>query len=231
MKNNFPISEDKARNVYNALTLPVNQGGRFGYAKEKVQASFLRQELPLRNNQSTYAFDFQPKNGSKPTERLLQRTDNFHMLGLGLLLAVENKNKPGSAPLLAYPQLFEVQKLIASGTAIGGIADPDVRDLNAIYNGILAIKQVSTEVVSDVDTRRFYVVPSTQENGINDRSEANYADGIISIEPQPILVGKDSNALTVTIPTWPGIALQSNRADWEINLVAYAVGYRILGVN
>ena len=225
MKNQA-ISEEKRRSVFNVL--------KGEYVGKRIQPSYLRQEVVLKNNQSNYEFNFAELVAAalNATERRLRRTDAFKVLGMSLQLLIEETLKPGKGVLITYPNPFQVNQVTSAPSAsIPGVAVVSPKDLNAVYNGTISASVNNDTQFEYIETRQFLTVPSTQENSINDYTETDIAAGMISLEPHLLLNGKNTNKFVLTIPTWNAIAIQSHKPDWDIKAVLLLDGFHIPGVN
>src|SRR5689334_17283453 len=110
--------------------------------------SFLRQQVELKNNQTTLLFDFDGNQPGVSTERKLSSKDGFFAHSLGLYLLIEDSAKPGSGVLQSYPNY---QTIIRKA----GILVANASDLEALYNGQMKAQIDQTVVFDGLDTRRF----------------------------------------------------------------------------
>ena len=218
-----PITERKLREVFNML--------KAKYPNSRIQASALREEKKLENNNRTLTYSF-GEGTVISTERRLRRTDSFLIVGLGVFLAIEEVGKSGKAPLLTYPNPFQVGQIAIDAAPVLPLVPPiNAKDLNVIYNGTMNITVNKNAQAESVDMQQFYNVPTTQENSINDLSEIAYGAGVISMEPHIMLHGSLTNDLTIEFPSWPGIAIQSHKANWDAKVIVKPIGFLISGVS
>ena len=162
-----PITERKLREVFNML--------KAKYPNSRIQASALREEKKLENNNRTLTYSF-GEGTVIPTERRLRRTDAFKVLGMSLQLLIEETLKPGKGVLITYPNPFQVNQVTSAPSAsIPGVAVVSPKDLNAVYNGTISASVNSDTQFEYIETRQFLTVPSTQENSINDYTETDIA--------------------------------------------------------
>jgi hypothetical protein len=193
----------------------------------------LRQELVLKNNQSTYTFDFKTKDpsGTSTTEQLLAVTDSFGANTLMFGIVARNKNRPSANVLLSYPNLEVIAQAFngSSADVPTAPAKQSVNDLEAIYNGIASLQIGTNSIFDGLDMRRFRHVPATQQGVFASKAQADYLDGAVAIEPQLFLDGTQANRLSVTVPTFNGMAIEPDNADFQLVLVVVASGFRVQG--
>lgn len=193
----------------------------------------LRQERVLKNNQSTYVFDFKTPDptGHSTTEMLLAVTDSFGANTLMLGLVVRNRNKPSANVLLSYPNLEVIAPAFNNSTADtpSTPAKTAGTDIETLYNGSLILQIGSGTIFDGLDTRRFRHVPATQQGVFASKAQSDYLDGAVAIEPQIFLVGTEANKLTVTIPTFNSMSIEPDNADYELVLCVVASGFRVQG--
>ena len=191
----------------------------------------LRQELTIKSNQSTYNFDFRVANANSTTEQLLPLTDAFGVNELGLFLLVRNKTRAGSGVLQTYPNREAIAPAFANSTADApsAAAVQAISDLEAIYNGIAAVRIDQQVFFDGLDMRRFRRVPATQQGIFASQVQSSYGDGMVCIEPQLFFDGARKNQVSVTVPQLNGIALEPDNANFELALVCIASGFRVQG--
>lgn len=202
------------------------------YAPElQPTLSYLRQEQTLKNNQSSYAFDFKTANAKSTTERLISITDAVGVNQLQIGLMLREIARPSNGVILTFPSLDEVAPGFNASTvaAPSAAAKAAVRDLEAIYNGSVTLSVDNNTIFDALDTRRFREVPATQQGAFAGRNSARYEQGQVAIEPQLFLDGARSNKLIVNVPTFNGMAIEPDNAAFELVLVALASGFRVQG--
>ena len=204
---------------------------RAKYPNSQPSLGALRQEITLRNNQSAYEFDFKKANANSNTEQLLAVTDAFGANQLLIGLLVRNKTRQGNAVVQTYPNLEAIAPAFALSTAIApsGPALQAVADLETVYNGIASTRIDSTTIFDGLDTRRFRFVPQSQIGLFASQVQSKYTDGLVSIEPQLCFDGARKNLVTVTVPSFAGMAIEPDNPNFEIALVCIAYGFRVQG--
>lgn len=205
------------------------------YPQFQPSLGCLRQERVLKNNQSQYVFDFKSADpsGNSRTEQLLAVTDSFGANTIMLGIIARQKSRPSAHVLMTYPS----QEII-SGAFQGSTADNPtapaiqaVKDLETIYNGVCGLQIATNSIFDGLDTRRFRYVPATQQGVFASKSQARYLDGAVAIEPKLFIDGTQASKLTVTVPTFDGMAIQPDNADFELVLVLIASGFRVQGAS
>lgn len=193
----------------------------------------LRQERVLKNNQSSYVFDFKTADptGHSTTERLLAVTDSFGANTLMLGIIVRQKSRPSAHKLLTYPALEALAWAFNNSSADNPTqpAKQAAADLEAIYNGVCSLQIATNSIFDGLDTRRFRHVPGTQQGVFASQNQGDYLDGAVAIEPQLFLDGTQANRLTVDIPTFNGMNIEPDNNDFELVLVLVASGFRVQG--
>lgn len=214
----FPVS--RKRDLYERLRRAS------ALKKFPVTESFLRQDLVIKNNQTTYAFDFHQNNrAAERPQVLLSDKDVFVVSAMALCLAKVNPAKPQTAILHSYPnkQHFTVGSTVAA-------------DLEAFYNAELSAQIDSTVVFDPLSTLRFRHVPGNIElpieaGGAQAVPVSSYAGvpGLQDIEPGLVMNGQRSQKFTLELqrfetgtPAW-----ESGDADNVIKAVLYLDGYKI----
>lgn len=193
----------------------------------------LRQERVIKNNQSSYVFDFKTADptGRSVTERLLAVTDSFGANTLMLGLTVRQKSRPSANKLLTYPAVESVAIAFNNSTSDqpSTAAKLAASDLETVYNGNLSLQIATNSIFDGLDTRRFRYVPATQQGVFASQNQSEYLNGAVAIEPQIFLDGTQANKLQVEIPTFAGMAIEPDNADYELVLVLVASGFRVQG--
>lgn len=191
----------------------------------------IRQELTLKNQQSGYGFDFKAINAGSTTEQLLPLTDAFGANQLLIAIGVRNKTKPGSMVLITYPSLEAIAPAFNGSTvaAPSAAAIQAVADLETIFNGVTRASIDSTTIFDGLDTRRFRHVPATQVGLFASQAGSRYHDGQVNIEPQLYFDGARKNKVEVVVPSFNGMAIEPDNANFELVLVCIATGFRVQG--
>jgi hypothetical protein len=182
------------------------------YGKGRVIASFLRQEVVLKNQQNGYRFDFNDDNKGKATERRLAKQDLFVANSLGLFLLKEIAGKEGLGLLQTHP----APAVFVEAT---GVAFTRAH-LEAVYNGSLAVRQDNNVIVDKFPTAKFRKRNSQE-------TESHITDGMSEIEPNLVFIGDRKKEVSVEIPTVSGIQIESGVAGEEHKLVLVAFGFLI----
>lgn len=196
------MTNDATRDRELLLTLEAEFG------KGKVTRSFLREEAVLVNQNQTYAFAFDGNVKPKISERKVASQDIFVANRLGLFLLREDAVKIGSGVLRTA--------VTAEFAAAAGFVPAD---LEAIWNGSIKAEIDNVTIFEALESQDFRKVVT----------EFQPQYGKVSIEPRLVLNGKAKNKLTVTVPTWNGIQLQSVVAGTDHKLVLCAFGFLITG--
>jgi len=194
--------------------------------KFPVTESYLRQDVVIKNNQTTYTFDFNQTNrsGERPEVRLSDK-DVFVVNSMALCLAKVNPAKPQTAVLHAYPNAQHF-----------GIGTTTPADLEAFYNAELTAQVDSTVIFDPISTLRFRHVPELiQLPAIADEDPAipvsayQGVPGLVEVEPGMVLNGQRSQKFTLEMqrfesgtPAW-----ESGDANNVIKAVLYLDGYKI----
>lgn len=207
---------------------------------EKIKAQFgnstptlsvLRQEIVLRNNKSGYDFTFADRNDLSPTEIGLSVTDAFAANKLRLAIGVRQKSRNGAVVLMTYPSVAAIARAFANSTAESPSAAAKLAalDLEAIYNGTIKVAVDQSTIFERLNTARSRFVPQTQIGALAESTQSRYEDGQINIEPNLVLSGARTNKVEVNVPTFGGMAIEADNADFELVLVAELSGYRVQG--
>lgn len=195
------------------------------YPQLQPTLSYLRQEQTLKNNASSYAFDFKTANAKSVTERLISITDAFGVNQIQIGLILREIARPSNGVVLTFPSLDEV----TPGFTTAAAALRATRDLEAIYNGSVTLSVDNNTIFDALDARRFREVPVSQQGAFAGRNSARYDQGQVAIEPQLFLDGARSNKLIVNVPTFNGMAIEPDNPAFELVLVALASGFRVQG--
>ncbi len=204
------------------------------YPGAVVSPSFLRQDLELDNNKSTYKFNLLSEQAQPALpQRFLSRSDVFVALMFGLFIFPEDDDQKGREKLYTYPNPVA----FSGGTPA---------DLEVIYNGAMAVVVDNVTVTSNFWTRKFRQVPETQERATYTLQEAganvagapavandqqNPFDGLIEMPGRYKLFGRKKNEFRLEIPTYTGIDLD-NATSGTTNKVALILdGFLLEGID
>jgi hypothetical protein len=184
--------------------------------------SYLRAKQPLLNNKSQYDFNIVLQSGGQAVlpELKLQITDAFYCYAIGLFLEREETAKPGKAVLQTYPN--ETYFPVVVGPPAFTPAD-----LEAIYNGYMQIQVNQTVICQYLPTSQFRTVDTTLQSGTNNKSERHVDDGFVELEPNLKLAGSQNIKISVVMPSWANIAIESQSAGFVNNLVLMPLGFLI----
>lgn len=216
------------------------------------QNSFLRIEENLVDGQGTYNFNLRKENVSA-VERNLRRNDLFLTLGLGIMLRIENADRPGVLPLHSFAKVGRETVTPAS------VSDPAVytldeygfetADIEALYNGHLNVTTQTTVNFEAMPTSLFKKVApgivGTSANYVKDVNNGfDIESAIKTMAEEIVFAGTQDHKITLSFPTFAGAkynALQggvgtSTSDDTKIpntnyisKVVFYALGYLIPG--
>lgn len=196
---------------------------------------FLRVDVPIRSNKTTYDFNLADGIASsdlskvRNVERRLRKQDSFVATQLGLFIAPEaNTVNEGSGILLTYPDDG------ALNTAEGTAGDISTTDWQVFYNGSLGLQVGQQLVVDAIDNRQFMHIGTTQRgvgptsgSNLPNYSEVGQNNGFIHLEPNLRFSGENSNIFKLNVPNYSGIKLQATKTGWEIFAVLMLRGFLI----
>jgi hypothetical protein len=169
----------------------------------------LRKELVLKNNVAQYKFVFdQTDTGANKN---LRRQDVFVVTSWGLFLTREAQTAKGTGVLQTY-----VNTTFFLAVAGPSAFTPD--HLQTIYNGYLDTTTDKNKVYENYQTDRFQRIPQTQQSVTNAKSQRDPNDGYVDTDPLLFLNGERKNDIALNIPTFSGIAIESQTSGTD-NLV------------
>lgn len=201
-----------------------------------VSRSYLRQDIALADNRDSYSASFLAENGlGDLPQRRLSRADLFVAFMMGIFLIREAKAKPGSGVLLTYPNPVVFATVGTAGA-----------DLEAIYNGLIKLEINNSIPFDAYPSRHFRHVPETQQRAAftlqNAAGNENVAgapvvagsnqhpdDGVALLPQNVYLFGENTNKMTLTIPTYPGIDLSDSNNDFSAMVGFVLEGFLIQG--
>jgi len=151
------------------------------------------------------------------TEVRLNKNDLFFMVGMGLFIVREETGKEGRAVLQTYPNenTFPV------------VAGFKPTDLEVIYNGRLSMKVGAVEYISILDTNRFRFVPETQQSAATNKDEFSEDNNFAELPTHYKLRGTDQTEISIVLPTFNGIEIESVTAGFTHRLVLIPKGFII----
>jgi hypothetical protein len=198
------------------------------YPNKQVRKAFLRYEVVLDNNKTTYRLQLTGSQvAARAAERRLAVTDAFFVTEIGFYLATQDARRPGTGALMTYPSPAILAP--AYGISVGAPVQA-ATDLEAFYAGMLQLT-IDKQIEADgLDLRRARFVPQTQAGGIADKDEVNDQNGLISMEPGFELSGTKVNELLITIPAFTGgltPVFAATAANQEVIGVVIARGYEV----
>lgn len=180
------------------------------HGKGKATKGSLRQELALQNQKNSYEFDFDGKRQSKTSEVLLAAQDIFYANRLALYLIREESGKEGTGELFSY----------IDATVFAAATGFVPAHLNVIWNGRIQC-QLGTKVIMESFSSRLF---HKRAEELLDR------DGSVDLEPALILYGQEKNKLSLILPTFAGIQIQSIVTGTDNKVVLIADGFLVTGV-
>lgn len=186
-----------------------------------IQESFLRRELAITNNLQTYTFKFlQGDQTQGPTEYFLNKNDVFEMTSIGMYLTGRTTAQDGAEELQTYPNI----------QAFPAAAGFTPRHLYVFYNAYLSYSVGTTTFVQNLDTKRFFYVPQTQQSAATNYSQVDLEnDGRIFLEPALTVSGANDNTFNIVVPTFAGIQVASVTAGLTNVLVLDLRGFLVKG--
>jgi len=196
--------------------------------------SYLRAELVLLNNVTTYKFSFLSNSPqtANPASLGLDSTDAFICDKLGFFLAARNKSQSGVERLHTYPAQDTFPTVTgATSLAPGSPANFKNHHLNLIYNGRYKITLDNKVYFEKMDMFRHLYVPDVQTTE-GQVSRIDTSAGFVNLEPYLILSGERKHEIEVVLPSITGMEIEAVRqttgtADKEHILVLIAQGMLI----
>lgn len=198
------------------------------YVKQGIapMQGILRIEADLQNGKGNYKFDIKKDSSLLgPAERSMDQWDIFCVETLMVGLRVEDKTKPGFAPLLTYPFLGD-----AGITSMKGF---DNLDIAALYNGTLSIKTNQVQNLENLPLSHFLYVPETQPSGATQLAQTDLS-GVRLLMPENIVfAGTTKHEIEVNFPYTAGSTFyaegESSYTNYQTKIVFEATGYTIKG--
>lgn len=191
-----------------------------------VTPHFLRQDVALgAQNTFDFGFSLESLNTQLP-QRLLNRSDLFHITRIGYFAVQEITAKRGKGVLQTY----------ANAQHFTGMTD--VTDLNYLWNGSLSVKVDLTEEITAIDTRNFFCIPQSQasatiasvQNGL--LAESDGESGFYMPPVGILLNGSKKNTVRVELPSPSTAAGYTTSTSGSVNyLVVKLEGFLITGAN
>lgn len=191
------------------------------YPGMTITESFLRVENVISNTNTNYQFDPRTLALKDTAVRVLQKgladNDLFVVLDIAFFIDSRLKAKQGTAILQTFP---DVTHFTASG------ATPI--DLEVFYNSTYSLKVANRLFIDNDTTRKFRVVPITQQSAAGNRSQSDATADFYHAEPLAVLSGKQDAKFTLVAPYFTGIAVESTDATIENVLTLEVRGYQII---
>lgn len=183
-----------------------------------ITPSYIRMEALLSSGQSVYNFNIgQGVGNPRITENRLNLNDAFQATHIGIFLLNADATLPGKEALQTFP----------SATAFPTEAsNVDPTDLECFYNGFLTVKVADVVYAESMATRKFRMVPTTQQDASNLSGEKGF-DGLMPLTPQFTFQGQAKNTLQLTIPTNSTQQVQYKTATSRIYVVWYMEGFLV----
>lgn len=190
------------------------------YPNQVIAPGKLRLESTITNSQNIIPFNvLEDTTVPTRTEKRLNKNDMFFMVSLGLFLAKLETGKEGRTKLLTYVNLTEF-------VAAAGFTPTD---LEVVYNGNVSLKISTREYISILDTNRFRYVPQTQQTAATNYDQYNEDENFVDLPTHYKLRGTDQIELSVNLPYFNGIQVESVAAGFTNNLVLVPKGFIIKG--
>lgn len=232
------MSQDYYRYVYELVKEKLSISNPAQFENWKIQEGFLRSDVILSNNASTLNFDIIAGNTGRvlyPGEQLLNRTDSFFVVEMGILFGYEDAQ--GRRFLFSHPS-----------QAIQDATGNTVADLNFLYDGKLNITAGRLEVRSNADVRQFLEVPEIQAGAtpagtclvdaacsetiaalLKDSGSA--LNALRKVYPQTIYNGSDTIKIEVNYPTRAAMAVAAVIGNTKVFASLYHRGFFARGIN
>jgi hypothetical protein len=159
-----------------------------------LSQSYLRFEVPLTTNQTTYTFDTLVNENTNPnylTQSKLNLQDAFVVSSIGFFLCAPSSSalNANDFQLLTYPNSVILSAVGAAKAAYG------------VYNGNMTLTVNQRTIMTGWDLYRHYSVPQTQdasaENVIDQQNGSS--DAFYPAEPNIVMVGSKKNILQVNL--------------------------------
>jgi hypothetical protein len=169
--------------------------GIFG-TEAQIQEGDIRVEHVLETNDVSHRFNLNGDGVNKrPSEVFIGRNDLVVMYKMKVAVNKVNKTgtggsekaTSGNSPDYTYPDKT-VFSVVATATNVS-----ESQALNSVWAGKMNMKANTVEVLNQMQLRRFYIVPETQESA-NTMSQLN-EDGYVDFVQPYILSGNDTNLL------------------------------------
>jgi len=178
----------------------------------------LRQDIEIADNQTAYDFNFLAENEVSLPEVRLPRTDIFAATRIGMYIMQVTDGQEARGILQTYP----------NATHFADNATP--AHLEIFYNGIVTSKVNNTIVYEKFNTRKFRVVPETQESATIVHSMQGWEAGMIPVEPRIILNGNQKNEFSIKVPTFSTAAVApATPATYSNYLILVLEGFLVSG--
>jgi hypothetical protein len=205
--------------------------GRSKYPGKQIRPAYLRYEIVLDNNKTSYRIQLTSRQNGRATERFLQNTDCFLVEDMGIFLFAQDARKPGTGQLLTYPSPTALAT--AYGVTIGtapGSGFPAAVDLEAVYAGTAQLTIDKQIEMDGFDLRRARFVPQTQAGTGIDKDQADYTGGYIPLEPGFDLNGTKQAELLLSLPAFTGgqtPVFAATASNYEVGLAIIFRGYEV----
>ena len=191
------------------------------YEGMTITESFLRIENVISNTNTNYIFDPRTLALKDTAVRVLQKVladnDLFVVLDIAFFIDQRTKAKQGTAVLQTYPN---VSAFSAAGTVPA--------DLEVFYNSTYSLKVANRLFIDNDTTRKFRVVPQTQQSSASNRSQSDASSDFYHAEPLAVLSGKQDAKITLVAPYFTGIAVEPTDVLYENILTLEVRGYQII---
>lgn len=201
------VDVTRARAAYeNAKLVASKLNLVFPDASIIVNEDYFLSELPISNNTQQYNFPTWDKVMQTLTNYpLLQGVkDNDIFMGISAQLYLDYR-KVGNTNV--YPQTYVNPTHFATSGAT-------ITDLQSFFNAQLSIQVGRTVYIPNLNTRRFLVVPQTQQSLAGNQSSMD-GGKLVDLDPYPLFSGRADNKLVVDVPTYAGWAPAATTSGYE----------------
>lgn len=187
------------------------------------QPSYLRQDIKLENNKTTYLFEFDGENNAqaKLPQKGLKKQDIFVSNVWGLFLLREADIAVGTGVLQTY----------VNTTYFPVVAGFTPEHLNLIYAGNIEAVVNDTTVFNALQSEAFQSIPELLQSGSAIRSKRMPIDGYQAIEPNFKLNGELTRKITLEIPSIAGMQIASVTAGTENKVSLIQKGFLLRGAS
>lgn len=184
------VDTTRERAAQTRLAEMANKLNEIFAANILVQPGYYLGEAEINNNTSTYTFVTQSNqvdNAAFPLSHAVDQNDVF--VGIEAEITIDNRTAGSS---LVYPQRY-VNPFFFTAANTGNASH-----LQAFFNGTWSYQVGSTVFIQGQTTRRFLLVPNTQQSSTLNQSSYNGAQ-LVPQDGYIVISGKATTKLQVTI--------------------------------